>query len=58
MSRCPDGNVQTLGAGWTVTVSKTYGLYQLDSSVYNSSDTLAGSNGALRYLTTNQSVSA
>jgi hypothetical protein len=52
----PYGNVQTLNAGWTVTISKTYGLYQLDTTVYNSSDTLAGSNGALRYLITNQSL--
>ncbi|MBS1617034.1 MAG: hypothetical protein JST76_00840 [Bacteroidetes bacterium] len=53
----PYGNVQTLNAGWTVTISKTYGLYQLDTSIYNGSDTLHGSNGALRYLITNDAVS-
>jgi hypothetical protein len=54
----PYGNVTTLNAGWTVTISKTYGLYQLDTSVYNAADTLHDSNGALRYLITNDAVPA
>ena len=54
----PYGNVQTLNAGWTVTISKTYGLYQLNTDIYAGGDRLTGSNGALRYLITNDAIPA
>lgn len=42
-----------LQEGWNLIISKRYGLYQMPTSVYSSTDRLAGSNGALLYNITN-----
>ena len=55
-ARCGSGTY-TIPAGWSVTISKTYGLYQMPTSVYDCGDRLTGTNGALKYLITNTAES-
>jgi hypothetical protein len=52
--RCGYGTY-TIPAGWSVTISKTYGLYQQPIDLYDCGDRLTGSNGALKYVVTNNS---
>ncbi|CAK9252049.1 unnamed protein product [Sphagnum jensenii] len=50
------GGTRTISEGWSVQISKQYGLFQTPASLYGSGDRLAGSNGALRYNLTNNAV--
>ena len=50
------GGTRTISEGWSVQISKQYGLFQTPASLYASGDRLAGSNGALRYNLTNNVV--
>jgi len=55
---CPtegfDGySTRTIGRGYQVFLSKSYGLWQSPSSAYQSGDRLAGNNGSYRYKITN-----
>ena len=57
---CPDpvvdgayGGLRTIGEGWSIQISKQYGLFQTPAALYGATDRLAGSNGALRYNLTN-----
>jgi hypothetical protein len=47
------GGTRTIGEGWSIQISKQYGLFQTPASLYGAGDRLAGSNGALRYNLTN-----
>jgi hypothetical protein len=47
------GGTRTIGEGWSIQISKQYGLFQTPASLYAAGDRLAGSNGALRYNLTN-----
>lgn len=47
------GGIRTIGEGWSIQISKQYGLFQTPASLYGAGDRLAGSNGALRYVLTN-----
>jgi hypothetical protein len=54
--RCGYGTY-TIPAGWSVTISKTYGLYQLPTTIYDCGDRLTDTNGALKYVVTNNATS-
>jgi hypothetical protein len=43
------GGVRTIGEGWSIQISKQYGLFQTPAALYGAGDRLVGSNGALRY---------
>ena len=47
------GGTRTISEGWSIQISKQYGLFQTPASLYGAGDRLAGSNGALRYNLTN-----
>ncbi len=47
------GGLRTISEGWSIQISKQYGLFQTPASLYSSTDRLAGSNGALSYTLTN-----
>lgn len=47
------GGIRTIGEGWSIQISKQYGLFQTPASLYAAGDRLSGSNGALRYVLTN-----
>jgi len=47
------GGTRTIGEGWSIQISKQYGLFQTPASLYDSADRLAGSNGALSYSLVN-----
>jgi len=46
-------NVRQMGRGWTVLISKAYGLWQAPTSQFQATDRLANTNGSLRYVITN-----
>lgn len=55
---CPaeafDGyETRNMGRGWTVLISKAYGLWQSPTHQYQVTDRMAGSNGALNYVIAN-----
>jgi hypothetical protein len=43
----------TLGAGYSLIMSKRFALWQVPSDAYLSTDRLTGNNGSLRYTATN-----
>jgi hypothetical protein len=43
----------TLGAGYSLIMSKRFALWQVPSDAYQSTDRLTGNNGSLRYTATN-----
>jgi len=47
------GGTRTIGEGWSIQISKQYGLFQTPAALYDSGDRLAGSNGALSYSLSN-----
>ena len=47
------GNSRTVQEGWSIQISKQYGLFQTPTDLYGAGDRLAGSNGALKYILTN-----
>jgi hypothetical protein len=47
------GGTRTVSEGWTIQISKQYGLFQTPASLYTSGDVLEGSNGALLYQLAN-----
>ena len=47
------GGTRNISEGWSVQISKQYGLFQTPATLYSSNDRLAGSNGALSYTLTN-----
>jgi hypothetical protein len=52
----PYGTLRSIGEGWSIQISKQYGLFQTPATLYGSADRLAGSNGALSYTLTNETV--
>jgi hypothetical protein len=48
------GEEEQFDRGWALYISKRYGLWQYPSNVYNAGDVLAGVNGSLRYIITNE----
>jgi hypothetical protein len=50
------GGTRTISEGWSIQISKQYGLFQTPAALYSSTDRLAGSNGALKYILSNDAV--
>ena len=50
------GGTRTISEGWSIQISKQYGLFQTPAALYGSGDRLAGSNGALKYILSNDAV--
>lgn len=50
------GDEVTYDKGYALYISKNYGLWQVPSDAYNTTDRLNGVNGALRYVITNECV--
>lgn len=51
------GQTVSVQDGWQLIIGKNYGLYQLPSNSYQSTDRLSGNNGSLLYKATNDCVS-
>jgi hypothetical protein len=47
------GGTRNISEGWSIQISKQYGLFQTPASLYAAGDRLAGSNGALSYTLAN-----
>lgn len=54
LDSCDGYTERDMDAGWRMTVSKTYGLFQQPANQYCTGDRLAGNNGALLYALTNE----
>jgi len=52
-----NGTPTSVGRGWQIIVSKTFGLWVTPTDAYNAGDDLEGTNGTLKYFVTNEATS-